>query len=53
MGTKAQTTVEVRDWCLATEEELLRGYEAMAADTEREAEAVEWSEALIGEHQSG
>jgi|GEM_PF-448755 len=28
---------------------LLDGYRAMAADTEREAEAMEWSEALIGD----
>lgn len=28
---------------------LLAGYRAMAADAEREAEAMEWSEALIGD----
>ena len=28
---------------------LLEGYRAMAADTEREIEAMEWSEALIGD----
>jgi hypothetical protein len=28
---------------------LLEGYRAMAADTEREAEAMEWSEALLGD----
>ncbi len=39
----------VRDWSLATPEELRRGYEEMAADKEREAEALEWSEALIGD----
>ncbi len=32
-----------------SEEELIKGYEAMAADVERENEAVEWIEALIGE----
>lgn len=30
-----------------TSERLQRGYEAMAADTERETEALEWSEALL------
>jgi hypothetical protein len=29
--------------------ELLKGYRAMAADREREAEAEEWSEAMIGD----
>jgi rubrerythrin len=47
MNTKS--TVEVRDWSLATEEEILRGYEEMASDSEPEAEALEWSEALIGD----
>lgn len=28
---------------------LLEGYRAMAADSEREAEAMEWSEALLGD----
>lgn len=28
---------------------LLEGYRAMAADAEREAEAMEWSEALLGD----
>jgi hypothetical protein len=37
------------DWQTASEEELLRGYQAMAADKEREKEAHEWSEALIGD----
>ena len=37
------------DWQTATEEELLRGYQEMAADTDREAEALEWSEALIAD----
>jgi hypothetical protein len=37
------------DWETASEEELLRGYQAMAADEEREREAHEWSEALIGD----
>ena len=30
-------------------DELLAGYQAMAADTEREREALEWSNALIGD----
>jgi hypothetical protein len=30
-------------------DDLLKGYEAMAADEEREAEALEWSEAMIGD----
>jgi predicted CopG family antitoxin len=30
-------------------EDLEQAYRAMAADTEREAEALEWSEALIGD----
>ncbi len=38
-----------RDWSLATEEELLRGYEEMAADEDREKEALEWCESFIGE----
>jgi hypothetical protein len=42
----SQTT---RDWTLATDEELRCGYEEMAADKEREAEALAWSEALIGD----
>jgi predicted CopG family antitoxin len=29
--------------------DLEAGYQAMAQDTEREAEALEWSEALIGD----
>ncbi len=29
--------------------DLEAGYRAMAADTERESEALEWSEALIGD----
>jgi hypothetical protein len=36
-----------RDWQTATEEELLRGYQQMAADKEREEEALQWSETLI------
>ena len=39
-----------QDWTDATEEELRRGYEAMATDVEREKEAMEWSEALIGDY---
>lgn len=42
-------TPVLRDWNLATPEELTRGYEEMAADTEREQEALNWSEALIGD----
>ena len=30
-------------------DELVSGYQAMAADTEREHEALEWSNALIGD----
>lgn len=30
-------------------EDLLTGYRAMAADAEREAAALEWSDALIGD----
>jgi hypothetical protein len=37
------------DWSQATEEELRRGYEDMAADAEHEREALEWIEGLIGE----
>jgi hypothetical protein len=37
------------DWQTASDEELLLGYQAMAADKEREIEANEWSEALIGD----
>jgi hypothetical protein len=37
------------DWQTASDEELLRGYQATAADEEREKEAHEWSEALIGD----
>lgn len=33
-----------------TSTELEAGYAAMAADEEREAEALEWSEAFIGDH---
>ncbi len=34
-------------WENETNDELIRGYEDMAADTEREAEASEWIEAFI------
>lgn len=34
---------------LVTEDALLDGYRAMAADAPREAEAKEWVEAMIGE----
>ena len=49
MSVKIQTTEEVRDWSLASEEEILRGYEEMAADEEGEKEAFEWIEAHVGE----
>ena len=32
-----------------SDEELEKGYQEMAADVEAEAEALEWSEALIGD----
>ncbi len=32
-----------------TSDELAEGYRAMAADQDREREALEWSEALIGD----
>jgi hypothetical protein len=35
------------DWQAATVEELLRGYQEMAADEEREKKAFQWSEASI------
>ena len=38
-----------QDWQTATGEELLRGYQEMAADEEREKEAFQWSEAFIGD----
>jgi hypothetical protein len=43
------STFTHEDWMTATEEEMRRGYEAMAADVEAEAEALEWCEALIGD----
>lgn len=49
MTYKAESAQMVRDWNLASPEELKRGYEEMAADTERETEALTWSEALIGD----
>ncbi len=49
MSTNIQVVPETRDWSLASDEEIRLGYEAMAADEEREAEALEWSEALIGD----
>ena len=39
----------VKNWSLATHEELRRGYEAMAADEEREKEAFVWIESRVGE----
>ena len=49
MATETQGAETVKDWSLATPDELLQGYQEMAADHEREAEAHEWSEALIGD----
>jgi hypothetical protein len=49
MSLKIQSAEEVRDWSQASEEEIPRGYEEMAADEGREAEALEWSEALTGD----
>jgi hypothetical protein len=49
MAYETEDPLATRDWTLATDEELRRGYEEMAADKEREAEAMEWSEALIGD----
>jgi hypothetical protein len=37
------------DWETATEEEVSRGYQEKAADEEREKEALEWADALIGD----
>ena len=46
----ADTLVETARKLSKTEHEtLLEGYRAMAADEEREAEAMEWSEALLGD----
>jgi hypothetical protein len=53
MSLKILRTEEVRDWSQATEEQILRGYEEMAADQERETEAFKWSEALIGDSLKG
>ena len=36
-------------WSEAKQDELAEGYRLMAADREREAEAEEWTEALIGD----
>lgn len=45
-----ETAVESRrDWSTATEEELEEGYRQMAGDEEREREAMEWCEGLIGD----
>ena len=49
MTNKLQDADTTRDWSLATDEELAQGYRDMAADKEREAEALEWCEALIGD----
>ena len=46
----ADVVVETAQRLSKTEHQmLLDGYRAMAADTEREAEAMEWSEAMIGD----
>ena len=39
----------IADWNLATEEDIIRGYQEMAADEEREQEAFEWIESGVGE----
>jgi len=49
MPNEIEVSEVTRDWSLATEEELRRGYEQMASDSEREKEALEWCEALIGD----
>jgi len=49
METKSFELDTERDWSLATEEELLEGYKAMAADEEREREAFVWIESSVGE----
>ena len=49
MSYKVENAQATRDWSLATEEEVLRGYQEMAADEEREREAVEWIESHVGE----
>ncbi len=49
MSDKLQVPDTNHDWSLATEDELAQGYRDMAADKEREAEALEWCEALIGD----
>jgi len=38
-----------RNWYFASEGEILRGYQEMAADEEREKDAVAWIEAFVGE----
>ncbi len=46
----AEAVVETAQKLSKSEHEtLLDGYRAMAADTEREDEAMEWSEALLGD----
>jgi hypothetical protein len=49
MESKAFELETQRDWSLASEEELLEGYKAMAADEEREREAFIWIESFVGE----
>jgi hypothetical protein len=39
-----------RNWNDASEEELLRAYREMAADEERENDAIAWIEAHVGEY---
>jgi len=38
-----------RNWYFASEGEILRGYQEMAADEAREKDAVAWIEAFVGE----
>jgi hypothetical protein len=38
-----------RNWNNVSEEELLRAYREMAADEEREKDAIAWIEARVGE----
>lgn len=49
-GELAETVARSAEQLLQNDEEALRaGYEAMAADEEHEAEAMEWIESHIGE----
>jgi hypothetical protein len=49
MSNQVQEIGVMRDWTLATEEEIRRGYEEMAADEQHEREAHEWIESHVGE----